>query len=130
MQVEVLRAKLLRAEVNETHRDYEGSLAVDMEFLEAVGFLPNEKVLVGNITNGNRFETYIMPAVSGSKTISVNGAAAHLCAVGDLLVVMAFARMSEEEALTWEPRVLILGDGNKRIVELRNGIPTHPHKVG
>ena len=130
MQLELLRGKILRAEVTETHRDYEGSLAVDTEFLDAVGLLPNEKVLIGNITNGNRFETYLMPATAGSKTISVNGAAAHLCSVGDLLVVMAFARMSEEEALTWEPRVLILGDCNRTIVDLRNGIPIHPHSVG
>lgn len=130
MHLSILRSKILRAEVTETHRDYEGSLAIDGEFLTQVGLLPYEKILVGNISNGQRFETYAIKAPAGSRTFSLNGAAAHLGKPGDLLVIMSFAQMTEEEATTWEPRVLVLADHNTRVVELRNGVPQHPHPVG
>lgn len=129
MQLTILKSKILRAEVTETHRDYEGSLAIDVDFLNAIGLMHYEKILVGNITTGARFETYAIRAAAGSKTFSLNGAAAHLGNQGDLLVIMAFAQMSADEAATWEPRVLVLGDHNQQILELRNGVPNHPNPL-
>ena len=85
MQVKLLKAKIHRAEVTDRNLDYEGSLGVDTGFLEKVGMLPYERILVGNINNGKRFETYIIPAPRGSRAIVLNGAAAHLGKVGDVV---------------------------------------------
>lgn len=130
MLLTLLRNKILRAEVTETHRDYEGSLAIDIAFMRMIDLRPHERILVGNITSGERFETYAIEAPAGSKTFSLNGAAAHLGKPGDLLVIMAFAQFDEEEAQSWQPRVLVLADHNNEVRELRNGIPMHPHPVG
>jgi aspartate 1-decarboxylase len=117
MQVHILRSKILRAEVTDARLDYEGSLAMDSDLMTRVGILPYEKILVGNLANGNRFETYAIPAPAGSLTFCLNGAAAHLGKKGDLLVIMTFATMSEAEAKTWQPRTIVLADANKRIVK-------------
>ncbi|MEM9227537.1 MAG: aspartate 1-decarboxylase, partial [Verrucomicrobiota bacterium] len=112
MTLEVLKCKILRAEVTEAEADYEGSLAIDRTLMERIGLLPYEKILVGNITNGERLETYAIEAPAGSGTFALNGAAAHKGKPGDLLVIMAFARMDEAEAKGWKPRVIVLADGN------------------
>jgi aspartate 1-decarboxylase len=119
MQVNLLRSKILRATITEANADYEGSLAIDASWMEMIGLLPYEKILVGNITNGLRLETYAIPAPKGSGVIALNGAAAHCGAPGQLLVIMSFAWMSESEAQTWTPRVLLLSDGNRtsRIID-------------
>jgi len=117
MQVHILRSKILRAEVTDARLEYEGSLAIDSALMARVGILPHEKVLVGNLANGNRFETYAIPAPAGSLTICLNGAAAHLGQKGDLLVIMTFAVMTEDEAKNWTPRTIVLADGNKKIVK-------------
>ncbi len=75
MQVNLLRAKIHRAEVTEAELDYEGSLSIDSDFMEMVGLLPYEKIMVSNLANGNRFETYAIKAPAGSKTIGLNGPA-------------------------------------------------------
>ncbi len=123
MLVNLLKCKILRAEVTEACADYEGSLAIDAAYMERIGLLPNEKILVGNITNGERLETYAIPAPAGSHAFALNGAAAHKGKPGDLLVIMAFAQMTTEEAATWQPKVLVLADGNRRILKERNGQP-------
>ena len=84
--------------------------------MEQVGLMPYEKILVANIANGERFETYAIGAPKGSNTVSLNGAAAHKGKIGDLLVVMAFACLNAEEATNWEPKVLFLADSNKRVL--------------
>ncbi|WP_309386710.1 aspartate 1-decarboxylase [Cerasicoccus frondis] len=119
MLVDILKCKILRAEVTEAEVDYEGSLAIDAELMERIGLLPYEKILVGNITNGERLETYAIEAPAGSRTFALNGAAAHRGKPGDLLVIMCFAQMSPEEAKGWKPRVVVLADGNQTIVKER-----------
>lgn len=126
MQVNILRSKILRAQVTHAHQHYEGSLAIDSAFMEKVDMLPYEKVLVGNITNGNRFETYAIPAEKGSRIFGLNGATAHLGKPGDLLVVMSFASVSEKEARNWKPKVLVLADANQRIVSLKRDESNKP----
>ena len=120
MLVDLLRTKLLRAEVTAARLDYEGSLAVDSELMDLVGMLPYEKILVGNLANGERFETYAIPAPAGTREVCLNGATAHLGKPGDLLVIMTFARMSREEAHGWKPSTATLGDRNRRLVRLSN----------
>jgi len=126
MQLNILRNKILRAEVTDTQQDYEGSLAIDVDFMRMIDLLPFEKILVGNITTGDRFETYAIPAPAGSLTFSLNGAAAHRGTRGDLIVIMAFAAMDEAEARTWQPRVLVLGDGNRTLVRRDNCLELEP----
>ena len=114
----LLSSKIHRAQVTNVNLNYEGSLGIDSEFMDMVGILPYEKVLVGNITSGERFETYAFREPAGSKSITLNGAAAHLGKVGDLLVILTFADFSPEEAKAWEPALLVLGDANQTILKL------------
>ncbi len=120
MLYHLLRTKLLRAEVTGARLDYEGSLAVDIELMNLVGMLPYEKILVGNLANGERFETYAIPAPAGTREICLNGATAHLGKAGDLLVIMTFAELTPEEAKTWKPKTATLAERNRRIVRLEN----------
>ncbi|CAI8299696.1 MAG: Aspartate 1-decarboxylase [Opitutia bacterium UBA7350] len=113
MRITLLKSKLLRAEVTDRALHYEGSLAIDMDFMKAVGLQPYEKILVGNISNGERFETYAIEAPRGSHCIALNGAAAHKGQLGDLLVVMAFGEFETKDACDWKPQVLLLSDGNQ-----------------
>ena len=83
MIISLLKSKLLRAEITDRALHYEGSLAIDSALMEAVGLLPYEKILVANIANGERFETYAIEAPKGSHLISLNGAAAHKGEIGD-----------------------------------------------
>ncbi len=122
MLITLLKSKLLRACVTETRVDYEGSLGIDLDLMDAVGMLPYEKILVGNISNGNRFETYAIPAERGSKTISLRGAAAHMGKNGDLLVIMSFAQVDEKDAASHKPRTITLSERNSKIVKALNPI--------
>ena len=105
MEIEVLKAKLHRIKVTEACLDYEGSLTLDPDDMEAVGILPYEKILCADVENGSRFETYAIAGARGGGVCCLNGAAARLGKVGDRLIVMAFARMSEDEAANWQPKV-------------------------
>ena len=105
MEIEVLKAKLHRIRVTEACLDYEGSLTLDPDDMEAVGILPYEKILCADVENGNRFETYAIAGARGSGVCCLNGAAARLGKVGDRLIVMACARMSEDDAAAWQPKV-------------------------
>ena len=120
MLYHLLRTKLLRAEVTGARLDYEGSLAIDIELMNLVGMLPYEKILVGNLANGERFETYAIPAPAGTREICLNGATAHLGKSGDLLVIMTFAELTPEEAKTWKPKTATLAERNRRVVRLDN----------
>ena len=120
MLVHLLRTKLLRAEVTGARLDYEGSLAIDRELMDLVGMLPYEKILVSNLANGNRFETYAIPAPAGTREVCLNGATAHLGEPGHLLVIMSFTSADESVAATWKPRTATLAERNRRIVRLEN----------
>ena len=105
MTVQLLKAKLHRIRVTEADLDYEGSLTLDPDDMEAVGIVPYEKILVADLENGNRFETYAIAGRRGSRVCCLNGAAARLGKVGDRLIVMCFAQVSPDEAAGWQPRV-------------------------
>ena len=105
MTVTLLRAKLHRIRVTEACLDYEGSLTLDPDDMEAVGIVPYEKILVADVENGERFETYAIEGKRGSHVCCLNGAAARKGEVGDRLIVMAFAQMTSEEAAGWIPKV-------------------------
>jgi aspartate 1-decarboxylase len=116
----MLRAKLHRATVTEADLHYEGSCGIDAALLDAAGMREYEKIELYNVNNGERFSTYIIQAPAGSGAISLNGAAARKAHVGDLLIICTYAPMSESQAATHKPRVVLLGEGNRiqRIKEL------------
>ena len=122
MQVTLLKSKLHRTIVTSVSPDYSGSLSIDRNLMEAAGFLNNEKILVGNITNGERFETYCIPAPAGSGEIALNGAAAHKGKPGDLLVILTFIQLNPEEAAAWEPRLIVIEEDNTQFKEITNPI--------
>ena len=117
MLLQLVKSKIHRAEVTDSSLHYEGSLAIDIDLMEMANLRPYEKILVGNIANGERFETYAIPAPAGSRKISLNGATARLGKIGDLLTIMTFAWMDETEAATWKPTVVVLGDHNQKIIK-------------
>lgn len=106
MQVTVLRSKIHGIHVTRANLHYEGSLTLDADVFERAGFVPHEKVTVANITNGQRFETYVIRGERGSREVCLNGAAARLGTVGDLLIVLAFAQMPLEAARDFQPTIL------------------------
>ena len=113
MEIEVLKAKLHRIRVTEACLDYEGSLTLDPDDMEAVGILPYEKILCADVENGARFETYVISGPRGSGVCCLNGAAAHMGKVGDRLIVMAFGQFTPEEAAMHQPKVVFLAEGNR-----------------
>lgn len=121
MNISVCRAKIHRARLTQCDLHYEGSLAIDNDILDAVCLYPYEKILVVNATNGNRLETYAIPAPRGSKIFSLNGAAAHLGNVGDIVTIMAFGTCDEKEAKTYTLKVAVMNEKNE-IVELKGRI--------
>ena len=109
---QVLHSKLHRATVTAALPDYIGSITIDAELLANSGMRVNDKVLVTNCRNGERFETYIFRGEPGSRKIEVNGSAAHLVEPGDLVIIMHFALMDEREYAAHRPKVLIMGEKN------------------
>lgn len=122
MNRKMMRAKIHRATVTQADVDYEGSVTIDQNLLDATDLLPNEAVCIWNVTNGNRFETYVVVGEPGSGVICVNGAAAHKVRPGDLVIIAAYAWMPEAEARVHEPKVVFVDEHN-RIREKRAEIP-------
>ena len=116
MLLEMLKGKIHRARITQCDIDYEGSLEIDIEILEKAGILPYEKILVVNATNGKRLETYAIPGKKNSKVFCLNGPAAHKGNVGDVITIMAFSVYDDKEALTYEPKVVVL-DANNDIIQ-------------
>jgi aspartate 1-decarboxylase len=103
MQIEILKSKIHRAVVTEANLNYIGSITIDEALMEAAMLLENEKVQVVNVNNGERFETYVIKGKKGSGVICLNGPAARLCAVGDVIIILSYALMSPEEARNARP---------------------------
>ena len=112
MLVHVLKSKIHRARVTAANVDYEGSLGIARDLMDKVGLLPFEKILCGNMANGERFETYAIPGECGSGAIVLNGATARLGKCGDRLTIMSFTEVEASRAKTWKPRVIVLGQNN------------------
>ena len=106
MTIEVLRAKLHRVSISEADLDYIGSITIDEDLIDAVGFIEGEKVQVLNVNNGERLETYVIKGERGSGKICLNGPAAHKARVGDIVIVVAYARMDLEEARSFRPSIV------------------------
>jgi aspartate 1-decarboxylase len=122
MQRTMLQAKLHRVRVTQSELHYEGSCAIDDDLLDASGIKEYQAIDIYNVTNGERFSTYAIRAERGSRTISVNGAAAHKANPGDILIIAAFSMYSELELQLYHP-TLVYVDENNRIIEKRDKIP-------
>lgn len=109
----MMNAKLHRARVTEADLNYVGSVTIDRDLLDAVGMLPGEKVQIVNNNNGARLETYIIEGERGSGVVCLNGAAARLVQKGDVVIIVSYAMMTEEEIRDHQPKVAVLGESNE-----------------
>jgi len=115
MYIEVLQAKIHNVRLTQTELNYTGSITIDMNLVDAAGMIPNQKVLIVNNNNGERFETYIIEGERGSGIIGLNGAADRKGQVGDELIIMTFVSMSIEEAKKHQPNNIFPGRNNQLI---------------
>ena len=122
MHLSLLKTKIHRATVTHSELNYEGSIAIDGLLLDATGIREFEQVHIWDVTNGARFSTYAIRADEGSGIISLNGGAARHVQVGDLIIIAAFASMSEQEADQLQP-TLVYVDGQNRITHTNRSIP-------
>ena len=113
MQRIMLKAKIHNAVVTQADKDYEGSVSVDEDLLDEADLVPYEQVHIYNITNGERFVTYLIKGERGSGKVGINGAAVHKANVGDRVILAVFGLMNDEETDFFIPRVLILDKDNK-----------------
>jgi aspartate 1-decarboxylase len=113
MMVSMLKSKLHFARVTESVLEYEGSLKIDQDLMDIVRLRPFEKILVANVENGQRFETYAIAGERGSGVIGLNGATCHCGAVGDRIIIFSFCLLTPEEAGAHRPLVQILDAQNK-----------------
>ena len=113
----MLKSKIHRATVTQADLHYVGSIAIDSALMEAADLIEGEQVVVADITNGARLETYVIPAPAGSGMIGINGAAAHLVDTGDLVIIMGYAMLDDAEARRLKPHVVHVDEQN-RIVRL------------
>lgn len=113
MEVTMLKSKIHRATVKEANLNYVGSITIDPVLLEASGIFEYEKVQIVDVNNGNRFETYTIKGEPNSGMICLNGAAARMVQQGDIIIIMAYANMSVEEAKSNKPTVVLVDEDNK-----------------
>ena len=113
MLIKVLKSKIHRATITDTHLEYEGSITVDRDLLDAAGMVAGEAVLVANVNNGTRHETYIMKGKRGSGIVRLNGAAARLGQPGDLVIILGFAYLAPEELAGHVPRQVLVNAKNR-----------------
>ena len=106
MMIEVLKSKIHRVTVTDSHLDYIGSITVDSLLLEAAGIIPGERVYIVNNNNGERFDTYTIPGDPGSGCVCLNGAAARKVQKGDIIIILSYASMTPEEARDFKPSII------------------------
>ncbi|ORM80334.1 MULTISPECIES: aspartate 1-decarboxylase [Pantoea] len=118
----VLQGKLHRVKVTQADLHYEGSCAIDQDFLDAAGILQYEAIDIYNVTNGQRFSTYAISAERGSKIISVNGAAARCACAGDIMIICSYVQVEDEVARSWQPKVAYF-EGDNEMKRLARALP-------
>ena len=118
----LLKSKIHRATVTDANLNYEGSISIDVDLMKKADLVEFEKVDIYNVTNGERFSTYLILAEENSKTISVNGAAAHKVSLNDILIICTYSSLSEEEVVMHKP-TLVYFDKNNNITDIKNSIP-------
>ena len=120
MQRIMLKSKIHRATLTDANLEYEGSITIDEDLMEAADILAFEQVQIYDINNGNRFETYVIKGERGSGTICVNGAAARLVSKGDLVIIASYFNVDEAEAAVHEPKLIYVDEENSIASMKRN----------
>jgi aspartate 1-decarboxylase len=115
MQITVLKSKIHRATVTGADLNYEGSISIDKNLLNAAGIMTYEMVQVVNLNNGARFETYVIESKAGTGEVMLNGPAARLGQVGDLIIIIAYATIYKEEAEKFQPTIIMVDSNNKPV---------------
>ncbi|MDD4171738.1 MAG: aspartate 1-decarboxylase [Syntrophomonas sp.] len=108
----MLKSKIHRATVTEADLNYVGSITIDKEIMDAANIIENEKVTIVNNNNGERFETYVIEGQPGSGIICLNGAAARLVARGDIIIILTYTILSDEECQTHKPQLVFMDEKN------------------
>ena len=116
MMIEVMKSKIHNVSVTQANLHYVGSITIDEDLMDAAGIYPNEKVQIVNNNNGERLETYVIKGERGSGVVCLNGAAARKVAVGDIVIIIAYAMMTPEEASTFKPKVVFPDTLTNRLV--------------
>jgi aspartate 1-decarboxylase len=117
MQRILLKSKIHRARITDANLNYEGSLTIDAELMDAADILPYEQVMIYNIYNGARFDTYAIPGPAGKGDVCLNGAAARLGAPGDLIIVATYANYDEAQAAAHKPVLVLVDSQNRKCAE-------------
>ncbi|HOD66605.1 MAG TPA: aspartate 1-decarboxylase [candidate division Zixibacteria bacterium] len=115
MLITVCKSKIHRATITQCSLDYVGSMTIDEQLMKAADLVEYEKIQVANVTNGERFETYVIKGKPGSGTIALNGAAAHKGAVGDLVIIIAYGLIDHKDGSVHKPAVVHVDQNNKQI---------------
>lgn len=111
----MLKSKIHRARVTQVNLDYEGSISIDADLMDAADLYPFERVEIFNINNGARFSTYVIEGEPGSGVIGLNGAAARLAVLNDLLIIVSYVDMEDAQARVYEPTVVHVDGNNRRV---------------
>lgn len=115
MFIHILKSKIHRVKVTEANLNYVGSITIDEDLMDAANLVENEKVQIVDNNNGSRLETYVIRGERGSGIIALNGAAARLVQVGDMLIIMSYALMTQEDARNYKPMAIFPNEQNKLI---------------
>ncbi len=121
MNVILCKSKIHKARITECDINYEGSLEINLDYMEEAGIFPYEKILVVNATNGERLETYAIPGPPGEPEFKLNGAAGRRGAAGDTITIMSFGGFNESEAEEFKPRIIVLNENNT-IIERKGSL--------
>ncbi len=116
MIIEILKSKIHRVKVTQAELNYVGSITIDEDLMDAAQIIANEKVQIVNNNNGERFETYVIKGERGTGTICLNGATARKVQVGDILIIMSYGSLTQEEARNYHP-ILVFPDDNNRLLK-------------
>lgn len=130
VRLHLFKSKLHRAVVTHADLEYEGSLTIDADLMTAANILQHEKVHVWNVTRGTRMSTYAIAGEAGSRVICMNGAAAHLAAPGDRIIIATFAEVPAEQAGEWRPTVVLLDDDNAIVQPAVAEVPGPGRRAG
>lgn len=115
MQIEILKSKIHRVRITQAELHYVGSITIDEDLMKAANLLPNEKVQIVNVNNGERLETYVIKGEAGSGQVCLNGPAARKAQVGDIIIIISYCHMAYEEAKSFQPTLVFPDDNNKLI---------------
>jgi len=113
MDLILCKSKIHKARITDCDINYEGSLEINLDYMQEVGMFPYEKILVVNATNGERLETYAIPGPVGTPVFRLNGAAARRGSKGDMITIMSFGLFPEKETLEFKPKIIVLDEKNK-----------------